>query len=43
MTKIHALADVVGRRFALMLPPGDVADVTAAPELLAAWTVLATY
>ncbi|HEX8382086.1 MAG TPA: IS5 family transposase [Sphingomonas sp.] len=34
-TKIHALTDVVGRPFALMLTPGNVADVTAAPELLA--------
>ena len=34
-TKIHALTDVVGRPFALMLTPGNVADVTAAPALLA--------
>ena len=33
-TKIHAFTDFVGRPFALMLTPGNVADVTAAPELL---------
>ena len=34
-TKIHALTDVVGRPFALTLTPGNVADVTVAPALLA--------
>jgi len=34
-TKIHALTDVASRPWALMLTPGNVADVTAAPELLA--------
>lgn len=30
-----ALTDIIGSSFALMLTPGSVADVTAAPELLA--------
>jgi transposase len=34
-TKIHALTDVVGRPFALILTPGNVADITVAPVLLA--------
>ena len=34
-TKIHALTDVIGRPYALMLTPGNVSDVKAAPELLA--------
>jgi transposase len=34
VTKIHALTDVIGRPFALMLKPGNVSDVTAAPTLL---------
>ena len=34
-TKVHALTDVIGRPYALMLTPGNVADVKAAPELLA--------
>ena len=34
-TKIHALTNVVGRPFALMLTPDNVADVTVAPEQLA--------
>jgi transposase len=33
-TKIHALTDVVGRPFRLILTPGNVADVKAAPVLL---------
>ena len=33
-TKIHALTDVIGRPFALMLTPGNVSDVAAAPALL---------
>lgn len=33
-TKIHALTDVIGRPYALMLTPGNVADITAAPTLL---------
>ena len=33
-TKVHALTDTVGRPYALMLTPGNVADVTAAPMLL---------
>ncbi len=33
-TKIHALTDVVGRPFALILTPGNVSDVTVASELL---------
>src|ERR1017187_2656943 len=32
-TKIHALADVVGRPFALTLTPGNVSDITVAPGL----------
>jgi transposase len=34
-TKVHALTDTVGRPFALTLTPGNVADVTVAPVLLA--------
>src|SRR6476469_6216259 len=34
-TKVHALTDVIGRPYALMLTPGNVADVKVAPELLA--------
>jgi transposase len=34
-TKLHALTDVIGRPYALILTPGHVADVKAAPELLA--------
>ena len=34
-TKVHALTDVIGRPYALLLTPGNVADVKAAPELLA--------
>ena len=34
-TKVHALTDVIGRPYALMLTPGNVADVKAAPERLA--------
>ena len=34
-TKIHALTDVVGRPFKLMVTPGNVSDVTVAPDLLA--------
>ena len=33
-TKIHVLTDVVGRPFALKLTPGNVSDITVAPELL---------
>ena len=33
-TKVHALTDVVGRPYALMLTPGNVSDVKAAPTLL---------
>ena len=33
-TKIHALTDVIGRPFALVLTPGNISDVTAAPALL---------
>ncbi|MEG3085356.1 transposase [Sphingomonas sp. PB2P12] len=33
-TKIHALTDVVGRPYALMLTPGKVSDIKAAPALL---------
>ncbi len=33
-TKIHALTDVVGRSCALMLTPGNVSDIKAAPALL---------
>lgn len=33
--KVHALTDVIGRPCALLLTPGNVADVKAAPELLA--------
>ena len=35
ITKVHALTDVVGRLRAPMLTPGNVADMIAAPELLA--------
>ena len=35
-TKVHALTDVIGRPCALMLTPGNVGDVTAAPALLEA-------
>ena len=34
-TKVHALTDTIGRPFALILTPGNVSDVTAAPALLA--------
>ena len=34
-TKVHALTDVIGRPSALMLSPGNVSDVKAAPSLLA--------
>ena len=34
-TKVHALTDVVGRPFALILTPGNVSDITVAPTLLA--------
>lgn len=34
-TKVHALTDVVGRPFALILTPGDVSEITVAPALLA--------
>lgn len=34
-TKIHALTDVIGRPFALILTPGNVSDITVAPGLLA--------
>ena len=33
-TKVHALTDVVGRPYALMLTPGNVSDMKAAPALL---------
>ena len=33
-TKIHILTDVVGRPYALKLTPGNVSDITVAPELL---------
>ena len=33
-TKIHALTDVIARPFALMLTPGNISDVSAAPALL---------
>jgi hypothetical protein len=33
-TKIPALTDVVGRPYALMLTPGNVSDIKAAPALL---------
>lgn len=33
-TKIHALTDVIGRPYALMLTAGNVSDVKAAPVLL---------
>lgn len=34
-TKVHALTDVIGRPFALILTPGNVSDITVAPALLA--------
>jgi hypothetical protein len=33
-TKIHALAEVIGRPYALILIPGNVSDMKAAPALL---------
>ena len=33
-TKVHALTDVIGRPYALMLTAGNVSDVKAAPALL---------
>ncbi|WP_416221859.1 transposase [Sphingomonas sp. S1-29] len=33
-TKIHALTDVVGRPYAMMLTPANVSDIRAAPSLL---------
>ncbi|QBM77949.1 IS5 family transposase (plasmid) [Sphingomonas sp. AAP5] len=33
-TKVHALTDVIGRPYALMLTPGNVSDIKAAPALL---------
>jgi hypothetical protein len=33
-TKIHALIDVIGHPYALMLTAGNVSDVKAAPALL---------
>lgn len=33
-TKVHALTDVIGRPYALMLTPGNVSDMKAAPALL---------
>ena len=33
-TKIHALTDVIARPLALMLTPGNISDVSAAPALL---------
>ncbi|MEM8571540.1 MAG: IS5 family transposase [Pseudomonadota bacterium] len=35
-TKIHALTDTCGRVIAFLLTPGNVADISAAPALLAA-------
>ena len=34
-TKVHALTDAIGRPYALMLTPGNVSDVKAAPALIA--------
>jgi transposase len=34
-TKVHALTDTIGRPFALTLTPGNISDVTAAPDLIA--------
>ena len=33
-TKVHALTDAIGRPYALILTPGNVSDVTAAPALI---------
>ena len=33
-TKVHALTDVIGRLYALMLITGNVSDVQARPTLL---------
>lgn len=33
-TKVHALTDVIGRPYALILTPGNVSDIKAAPALL---------
>ncbi|WP_233548267.1 IS5 family transposase [Aurantiacibacter zhengii] len=33
-TKVHALTDVIGRPYSLMLMLGNISDVTAAPALL---------
>ncbi len=35
-TKIHALTDTQGRPYVLVLTPGNIADITAAPALLTA-------
>jgi transposase len=35
-TKIHALTDTIGRPCALVLTPGNVSDIRAAPALIAA-------
>jgi hypothetical protein len=42
-TKVHALTDVIGRPYALMLSAGNVSDVTAAPALLKQAGACATY
>jgi transposase len=34
-SKVHALTDVAGRPFALILTPGNVSDIAVAPALLA--------
>jgi uncharacterized protein (DUF934 family) len=33
-TKVHALTDVIGHPYALMLTAGNVSDMKAAPALL---------
>jgi transposase len=33
-SKIHALTDILGRQFVLMLIPGNVSDIAAAPALV---------
>ena len=33
-TKLHALTDAIGRPYALMLTPGNVSDIKAAPALI---------
>jgi transposase len=42
-TKVHAVCDGVGRRRAFLLSPGNIADITVAPELPAVAPVGKTF